>query len=149
MDARASAVDPKHIRVMVIDDQRTMRAIVRRLLVAGGVRDVSEAANAMVALEKLRSGEIKEPDVVVCDLHMDEMDGLEFCNAVRRDQTALKGSTPILVLTGDDDPLIHDVVAQVGAAKVLLKPISSVELLKEIETAIGFNLGIRALGFGQ
>ena len=149
MVARVSALGPKQIRVLVIDDQRTMRMIVRRLLVAGGVRNVSEAANAMVALQKLRSGELKEPDVVICDLHMDEMDGLEFCNAVRRDQTMLKGSTPILVLTGDDDPMIHDVVAQVGAAKVLLKPISSVALLKEIETAIGFNLGIRALGFGQ
>ena len=149
MVSRVSAIDPKDIRVMVIDDQRTMRMIVRRLLVAGGVRDVSEAANAMVALQKLRSGEIKEPDVVICDLHMDEMDGLEFCNAVRRDQTMLKGSTPILVLTGDDDPMIHEVVAQVGAVKVLLKPISSVALLQEIETAIGFNLGIQALGFEQ
>ena len=149
MEAMVSEIDPKDIRVMVIDDQRTMRMIVRRLLVAGGVRNVSEAENAMVALEKLRSGEIKEPDVVVCDLHMDEMDGLEFCNAVRRDQTALKGSTPILVLTGDDDPLVHEVIAQVGAAKVLLKPISSSALLKEIETAIGFNRSVRAVGFGQ
>ena len=149
MDAMVTAVDPKDIRVMVIDDQRTMRMIVRRLLVAGGVRNVSEAENAMVALDKLRTGEIKEPDVVVCDLHMDEMDGLEFCNAVRRDQTVLKGSTPILMLTGDDDPLVHEVIAQVGAAKVLLKPISSAALIKEIETAIGFNVGVRALGFGQ
>lgn len=144
MDAVVSEIDPKNIRVMVIDDQRTMRMIVRRLLMAGGVRDVSEAENALVGLEKLRAGEIREPDVIVCDLHMDEMDGLEFCNAVRRDQTVLKGTTPILVLTGDDDPLLHEVIAQVGAAKVLLKPISSVALLKEIETAVGFNLGVRA-----
>ena len=53
------------------------------------------------------------------------------------------------MLTGDDDPLVHEVMAQVGAAKVLLKPISSVALIKEIETAIGFNEGVRAVGFGQ
>jgi len=149
MDAMVSEIDPKDIRVMVIDDQRTMRTIVRRLLAAGGVRKVSEAENAMVALDKLRTGEIKEPDVVVCDLHMDEMDGLEFCNAVRRDKTVLKGTTPILILTGDDDPMIHDVISQVGAANVLLKPISSADLIKEIETAIGFNVSVRAVGFGQ
>jgi len=149
MDAMVSEVDPKDVRVMVIDDQRTMRTIVRRLLAAGGVCKVSEAENALVALDKLRTGEIKEPDVVVCDLHMDEMDGLEFCNAVRRDKTVLKGTTPILILTGGDDQMIHDVISQVGAAKVLLKPISSADLIKEIETAIGFNVDVRAVGFGQ
>ncbi len=74
------------IRVLVVDDQRTMRQIVRRLLSQIGVRDVDDAEDGEVALEKLRSPTADKPDIVICDLHMDKMDGMDFCNHVRRDR---------------------------------------------------------------
>ena len=122
--------------VMVIDDQRTMRQIVKRLLMAGGVRDVIEADNGLTALEALGNGHIENPDVILCDLHMHGMDGLEFCNTVRRDKKELAEVIPILILTGDDDPLLHGVLKQVGASDVLLKPISSYELVQAVQAAI-------------
>ncbi len=70
---------------------------------------------------------------------MEIMDGLEFCNQARRDEGIRNRAIPILVLTGDQDSLIHEVSRQVGATAVLAKPISADEPVKQIHTAIGFS----------
>lgn len=128
------------IRVLVIDDHKTMRSIVRQLLGQVGISDIDEAENGEEALELLRNPARADPDVIICDLHMDKMDGVEFCNCVRRDDSIRGRAIPILILTGDKDELLHEVTKQVGAAKVLTKPISAPDLRKEIETAIGFSI---------
>lgn len=70
---------------------------------------------------------------------MEIMDGLEFCNQVRRDEGIRNRAFPIIVLTGDQDTLIHDVSRPEGATAVLAKPISADQLLKQIHTANGFS----------
>ncbi len=134
-----SEADVISIRVLVVDDQRSMRSIVRRLLSQVGISDVEEAGNGEQALALLRNPSFTDPDVIICDLHMDTMDGLEFCNQVRREEGIRTRAIPIIVLTGDQDTLIHEVSRQVGATAVLAKPISADELLEQIHTAIGFS----------
>lgn len=129
------------IRVLVVDDHGTMRKIIRSLLHNVGIDDVTEAANGEEALEVLRQKRVKDPDVIICDLHMDKMDGTEFCNLARRDENIRKRAIPVLILTGDDDELIHDVALQLGAKAVLTKPISAPDLLREIQSAVGFAVG--------
>ena len=123
------------IRVLVIDDQRAMRSIVRQLLSQIGIHDIHEARNGEEALKFLNQPSNEDPDVIICDLHMDKMDGLEFCNHVRRDK---EHDIPIIILTGDSDKLLHEVARQVGAVEVLTKPISAPKLQEHIQTAIGF-----------
>ncbi len=132
--------DPAGLRVLVVDDQATMRPIVRRLLTQVGIDDVDEAANGEEALAKLRNPRVKDPDVIVSDLHMDGIDGLELCNIIRRDERIRNRSIPIVVLTGDDDKLIHEVSEQVGAVKVLIKPVNAKDLFDCIQIAIGFSV---------
>ncbi len=128
------------IRVLVVDDHKTMRSIIRQLLGQVGISDIDEAENGEEALKLLLNPSRPDPDVIICDLHMDKMDGVEFCNRVRRDDSIRGRAIPILILTGDKDELLHEVTRQVGAAKVLTKPISAPDLRKEIETAIGFSI---------
>lgn len=128
------------IRVLVVDDQRTMRQIVRRLLSQIGVRDVDDAEDGEVALEKLRSPTADKPDIVICDLHMEKMDGMDFCNHVRRDRNDVIRAIPIIILTGEQDTFVHDVTKQVGATTVLVKPVSAEDLKTQIEAAIGFTI---------
>ena len=123
------------ISVLVIDDQRAMRSIVRQLLSQIGIHDVQEPRNGEEALKFLNQPSNEDPDVIICDLHMDKMDGLEFCNQVRRDKEHV---IPIIILTGDSDEFLHEVSKQVGAAAVLTKPVSAPELQEHIQTAIGF-----------
>ncbi len=123
---------------MVVDDQRAMRAIVRQLLGRGGITDIVEAPDGEEALALLRHPREDDPDIIICDLHMDRMDGMEFCNAVRRSDNLRDRAIPIIVLTGDSDHLIHEVVEQLGAVKVLTKPVTAEELLDELTAAMGF-----------
>jgi CheY-like chemotaxis protein len=128
------------IRVLVVDDQRTMREIIRRLLSQIGIHDVDDAEDGKQALEKLHNPTADKPDIVICDLHMEKMDGLDFCNHVRRDKNDAIRGLPIIILTGEQDTFVHAVTKQVGAATVLVKPVSAGDLKTQIQAAVGFTI---------
>lgn len=136
--AEVTDVSPNPLRVLVIDDHRSMRSIIKSLLHKIGIEDAAEAENGKVALEYLRAPDVEFPDVIICDLHMDEMDGMQFCNIVRNDKNLRNHGVPILMLTGDSDKMLHEVSKQVGAMSVLTKPVSSEILGKHIEKAVGY-----------
>ncbi len=124
------------VRVLVVDGQRGMRSILRQLLAQIGIEDVLEAANGEEVIEILDRPETQEPDVIICDLRLDKLDGMELCNLFRRDKDRV---TPIIIVTGEPDEFLHDVARQVGAAEVLTKPVSAPDLLEQIQLAIGFT----------
>jgi len=132
--------DPfSELRVLIVDDQRTMRMIVRDLLSKISITDVEEAENGVDALEKLQNPSFAPPDLVICDLHMDKMDGMQLVNMVRRNKVPRLAGIPIIILTGDKDSFMHEVSSQAGATKVLTKPISAPDLRAEIAAVIGFG----------
>lgn len=132
--------DDYSLHVLVIDDQQTMRSIVRRLLHAIGIQDVAEADGGEEALDYLIDPHTRLPDVIICDLHMDRMDGLQFCNSLRRKEGLKNASVPVLILTGNRDRFVHEVTLQVGALSVLTKPVTADELKHEISEAVGYSL---------
>lgn len=123
------------VRVLVIDGQRGMRSILRQLLAQSGIEDVIEARNGEEALELIDRPEVVEPDVIICDLRMDKLDGMELCNIFRLDKDRV---TPIIIVTGESDEFLHEVARQVGAVEVLTKPVSAPDLLEQIQTAVGY-----------
>ena len=128
------------LRALVIDDQRTMREIVRRLLSQIGLHDVDDAEDGAQALEKLHIPTADKPDVIICDLYMEKMDGMDFCNHLRRDKNDDIRHIPVIILTGEQDTFVHDVAKQVGAVTVLVKPVSTGELKAQIEAAVGIKI---------
>lgn len=132
--------DPfSELRVLIVDDQRTMRMIVRELLSQISIRDVIEAEDGRKALDLIQNPSVVAPDLVICDLHMANMDGMQFVNMVRRNKVPKLAGIPILMLTGDKDTFMHEVSAQAGATKVLTKPISAPDLRTEIAAVVGFG----------
>ena len=127
------------IRVMIVDDQRTMRMIVRGLLKEQGITQVTEAGDGAEALQLIESAETP-PDVVICDLHMEGMDGLEFCQKVRMSKKESVKDLRIIMLTGDKDRMMRDISAQVGAVAVLSKPATAEVLAAEIAKAVDIDL---------
>jgi CheY-like chemotaxis protein len=127
------------IQALIVDDQRTMRKIVRGLLNKSGISNVIEAEDGEVAMQLLEAPQANLPDVVICDLHMEKVDGMEFCNRIRRHKRPEISGIPVLILTGDSDSMLREVSLQVGAVKVLSKPISAPDLAREIHQAIGFS----------
>ncbi|HLB81399.1 MAG TPA: response regulator [Dongiaceae bacterium] len=127
------------LKVLVVDDQKTMRSILRRLLHEIGVNVVVEAQEGRQALDLLGRPEGQDVDLIITDLNMPGMDGLKFCNHVRRSETLRARHVPILVLTAEPDGLLIDVVRQVGAAEIVHKPISAPELRGCVERLVGIK----------
>ncbi|MBI5165264.1 MAG: response regulator [Magnetospirillum sp.] len=125
------------LHVMIIDDQDVMRSIIKKLLAKANPSQISEARDGEEALAKLGSGEV-DPDVIICDLHMDKMDGIEFLRRLRSDKANVNSRKPVLILTGDKSEQAHEITRQVGASKVLTKPISAEDLILQINLVRGY-----------
>ena len=121
------------INVLIVDDQKSMRSIIRQLLSSQGITHVTDAENGKEAMVHLQQIDAEKPDIIICDLYMDGMDGMEFVHQLRR----RKDMTPVLILTGEQNTFMHEVTQQAGATKVLTKPISAPDLVAEIHQAIG------------
>ena len=130
------------LRIMIIDDQDSMRSIIRQLLWQVGISDVIEARDGGAALKLLTKPRFKMPDVIICDLYMKGVDGLEFCNLLRRGKEIPDNQIPILMLTGETDDFVLDVVRQVGAAEIVQKPVSAEDLFRHIQDIIGYEVAV-------
>ncbi|MBT5109745.1 MAG: response regulator [Rhodospirillaceae bacterium] len=128
------------LQVLVIDDHAIMRKIIRRLLKDSGIETVAEAENGRKGLDYLLDPECVEPDVILCDLYMDEMSGTEFLHKLRRSKHTDITKIPVIVLTGEKDEMVLDVAYQVGADGILHKPVTPQDLRKEIERVVGCRL---------
>ena len=128
------------LTVLVIDDQAAMRKIVRSVLRETGIVNVTTAENGSVAFEKLTDPDLEFPDVIVCDLHMDEMSGTEFVHKLRRSKYVKNTDVPVIVLTGESREMVLEVTRQVGADAILRKPVSAEEMREMIESVVGFRL---------
>ena len=124
----ASGLDA--LRILVVENHLRMRMLVTQMLTAGGVTHIAEANNGAEALQYLQNAGSELPDLIISDLHMEKFDGIELCNAIRRDKNSEIREIPILVLTGDEDEVIHEAAEQFGAAEILTKPVSADVLFK-------------------
>ncbi len=111
----------KHI--LVVEDEEVIRETLRFNLVREGYQ-VSQASNGIEALEKARE---LRPDLIVLDLMLPELGGLEVCRILRQETT-----TPVLVLSARDSELDKIVGLRVGADDYMTKPFSLAELTARV-----------------
>jgi CheY-like chemotaxis protein len=115
--------------VVVIDDDPSMRALVRLHLANGGC-DVFEAGDGIAGRYLVMTA---APDLVICDVHMPRMTGLELLADLKADP--LTRDVPVVLLTGDDD--IATLAKAVGAADCLRKPVAGKRLLEMAGAFVG------------
>ena len=127
------------LRVMIIDDQAVMRKIIRGVLLDAGLNDILEAENGSDAFDKLTDPDLEYPDVIISDLHMEEMSGTEFIHKLRRNKAVRNPDVPVIVLTGESQKMVLEVAAQVGANAILQKPVSAEKMRKAIMSVIGYE----------
>lgn len=125
------------LRILIVENHLRMRMLIKQMLIAGGVAHVEETNNGAEALQYLHDPSSELPDLIISDLHMEGLDGIELCAAIRRDESAEIRGIPILVLTGDEDEVIHEAAEQFGAAHILTKPVSASELFNGIDRVLG------------
>ena len=114
------------LRILAIDDSRTIREMLRQSLTQGGFV-VHVAEDGVDGLEKLPR---LVPDLVITDLNMPRLDGFGVIEAIRaRDDFA---GLPILVLTTESAPALRDRARSSGATGWIVKPFEDSRLIGAI-----------------
>jgi two-component system alkaline phosphatase synthesis response regulator PhoP len=114
-------------KILIVDDEPKIVEICRDYLKAAGF-DVVSALDGNIGLEKFHK---EKPDLVVLDLMLPNVDGLDVCREIRRE-----GSTPIIMLTArveESDKLIG---LELGADDYITKPFSPRELVARVRTVL-------------
>ena len=116
-----------NIRVLIVDDHKVMRETLRSFLESlPGVEVVGEAENGRVAVQLARD---KKPTVVVMDVIMPEMDGIEATRLITTEMPEVK----VIVLSMQCDESYRETLRQAGASCFLPKDSAFEELLRAIE----------------
>ncbi|MBC7799882.1 MAG: response regulator [Gemmatimonadaceae bacterium] len=120
------------IRVLIVDDQQTMRMLVRAGLQQIGFHDVDDAFNGENALRTLIG---KPPQLVISDYSMPVLDGIGLLRAVRAYPPTAK--TAFIMLTGvSEKDLVQRAVSH-GVSNFLTKPFAVTTLREKIEAVFG------------
>jgi two-component system KDP operon response regulator KdpE len=114
-------------RILIAEDQDSLRSSISRNLRARGF-EVSEAANG---LEALSLWDAEQPQLLILDVMMPRMDGLEVCRRVRE-----RSTVPIIVLTAMDADSDKVAAFDLGADDYLCKPFSVDELLARVRAVL-------------
>lgn len=114
--------------ILVVDDQSIMVDLTRRILSRLGFEEIDHESDGENALVRLRS---RQYQLVICDMHMQPITGLQLLRSVRQDVT-LRG-TRFLLMTGSVEPATVKAARLAGADAYLLKPFTPEQLKGKVE----------------
>lgn len=120
------------LKVLVVDDQKAMRGLVRSSLAELGCRDVVECGDGQEALASLSH---RQAHLIISDLNMPNMDGLQFLEAVRK-EPAWAGVGFIMLTSRGEVELVKKAIA-LGVNNYLRKPFSLIQLKQKVEAVMG------------
>jgi len=120
------------LKVLIVDDQNSVRQMTRISLEEIGVRHIHEAENGNTAMD---TATLQPLDLIISDFNMPEMDGLGLLRAVRGHPTARR--VPFILVTGRGDRELVVKAAQAGANNYVVKPFTADILRQKIEQVIG------------
>jgi CheY-like chemotaxis protein len=115
----------KHI--LIVEDTKTI-VMVEKMMLAGRGFSIDTASNGVEGLEKAKS---KRPDLILADIMMPKMDGIEMCRCIKADPE-LK-DIPIVMVTTKGEPEKVEQAFLAGCSDYLTKPIDKLELVKKVD----------------
>jgi DNA-binding NarL/FixJ family response regulator len=130
------------VRILVVDDHAVVRHGLRTLL--GGHPEWEIVDEAADGLEAVAKADRWKPDVVVLDITMPNMSGLEACRLIRKTAPA----SEILIVTQHDSPHMMREALDAGAKGYVVKSNASRDLLAAVD-AVSRHLPFTAQGFGS
>jgi CheY-like chemotaxis protein len=118
-----------NLKALIVEDNAHMRSLLRALLNSIGIKDIAEAAHGGTAIELLRE---RKSDLVLTDLAMKPMDGLEFTRQVRNSEQSPNPFVPIIMITGHTERYRVEAARDAGVTEFLAKPITAAALFSRI-----------------
>ncbi|HEY7119863.1 MAG TPA: response regulator [Tepidisphaeraceae bacterium] len=123
------------MRAMLVDDDSRMRQVLNKLLLGGGFDSVDEAADGDEALDLLAHVQV---DLIITDCCMPRMDGIAMVTALRR-----RGDrTPVIMLSGQDDPHLIVRAIRAGVSNYIPKPLHPENFFEKIWQTLGINRAV-------
>jgi CheY-like chemotaxis protein len=131
MVERCPRPERKLMRVLIIDDEEDVRRIAYLSLVNVGKMDVEQASSATEGLEKAL---VFQPDVILLDVMMPEMDGPATLAKLKSDERT--ATIPVIFVTARAMKTEIETFLELGAKGVLTKPFSAMTLPDEVRKAL-------------
>ncbi|CEK18208.1 response regulator receiver and ANTAR domain protein [Chthonomonas calidirosea] len=116
------------LRIVIADDEPIIRLDLKKMLEDSGYEVVGEAGDGVRALELVRN---LKPDVVILDIKMPEMDGIDAARVITEEKIA-----PVLLLTAYSQIDLVNRAKDAGVYSYLVKPFKQADLMPQIEVAV-------------
>ena len=121
-----------HVKVVVIDDNKNMRELLKAMLQAFGVKTILEADDGETGLQLIKT---ERPDFLFTDYAMKPMDGIEFTKIIRRMDKDI-ATIPIIMITGHTERRYVELARDAGVTDTLCKPVTALGLYTRICNAV-------------
>lgn len=126
-------MNAEEISALLVEDNMPMRVLLRSLLYSLGIKAITEASRADLALELLTG---RGADLIVTDLSMQPMDGIAFTKAVRSGDYGPNPFVPIIMVTGHTERHRVEAARDAGVTEFLAKPITVQNLILRISEIV-------------
>ena len=123
--------------ILIVDDSQMQRRLLGRLLVKAGHADVLEADSAEACLALLATATGAGVDMVLMDVNMPGMDGIEACRRLKSDPRWR--ALPVIIVTGEEQDRTLEAAFDAGADDYVHKPVGRIELLARVRAALALK----------
>jgi CheY-like chemotaxis protein len=121
------------LKILLVDDNHHMRLLLTEVLRAIGVKEVFEASNGAEALQALRRNPI---DIVMTDLAMQPLDGIDFVRRLRNTSESANPMVPVIMITGHSTMARVQEARNAGVNEFLAKPLTARGVVERISQVI-------------
>jgi CheY-like chemotaxis protein len=127
------AAGVESLRVLLVDDNQHMRAIIMAVLIGVGIKSVREVRDGVEAFQSVKDGSY---DVAIVDFQMAEMDGVEFTRLVRNSPDSRNPYLPIIMMTGHSERSRVEEARDAGVTEFIAKPLTAKSVLGRLQAVI-------------
>jgi two-component system chemotaxis response regulator CheY len=121
------------LKILLVDDNHHMRVLLTEILRAIGVRHVFEATDGAEALQLMRTHPI---DIIMSDLAMEPLDGIDFVRLLRNSPDSPNPMAPVIMITGHSTMKRVNEARDVGVTEFLSKPVTARGVLERINRVV-------------
>ena len=125
-------INPQTTTILIVDDYKTMRMVIRNLLNQIGFKNIDEAADGPSALSLMKA---KPYDLVISDWNMEPMTGLDLLKTVR--SGASNNNVPFIMVTAESKTENIVAAKQAGVNNYIVKPFSAETLKTKMVSVLG------------
>lgn len=125
--------NPLPLSILLVDDNQHMRRLLKEMLKAIGIENIQEAGDSVDAFAAMKTMPF---DILIVDLSMPMIDGVEFIKMIRTSPTSYNPFIPILMITGHSERSKVVAARDAGVNEFMVKPVTANNMLMRIKSMI-------------